>query len=93
MMVLASLYDADEPWQVINQHGFIVYWLKVEGITLGNVNGTRVDHNAGLWTPPNPWDPSSDVTAEMLNVSEDTLLRVRVLQAASSHTCPERRCR
>jgi len=78
MMVLASLYDADEPWQVINQHGFIVYWLKVEGITLGNVNGTRVDHNAGLWTPPNPWDPSSDVTAETLNVSEDTLLRVRV---------------
>ena len=63
---------------ITNQHGFVVFFLKFEDITLGNVVGERDGHNTGLWTPENPWDTSTDVLTEMLNVSEDTLLRTRV---------------
>jgi hypothetical protein len=63
---------------VLNQHGFVVFYLKLESITLSNVVGKREFHNAGDWTPSNPWDPTLDETAQTLNVSQDTLLRARV---------------
>jgi len=70
-----------------NQHHFSVYYLKFDTLTLGNVIGKRVDHNAGLWVPENPWDPAGtyvdpptpdNTTVEALNVSQDALLRARV---------------
>jgi hypothetical protein len=68
----------DPEGPVLNQHGFVVFYLKLEDITLGNVVGKRATHNSGLWTPPNPWDSSLDVTQAILNVSQDDLLRARV---------------
>jgi hypothetical protein len=89
-------------YKLINQHGFVVFFLKLEDITLGNVLGERVDnpltgggthwewnpftgewqwvegHDSGIWSPENPWGTSTDMMAETLNVSEDTLLRARV---------------
>jgi len=89
--VSATLYiyepdeDSSYKWDD-NQHHFVVYYLKLDTLTLGNVYGKREMHNAGLWVPNNPWDPEGtymnpavpDVVAETLNVSEDTLLRARV---------------
>lgn len=100
---------------IINKHGFVVFFLKLEEITLGNVLGERVDnpltsdvgplvdwwplpgfgvyppllfgeiewlsyegHNTGIWSPENPWDTTTDMLTETLNVSEDTLVRARV---------------
>ena len=93
--VSCALYDTDEPWYVdeihegrlINQHGFVVFFLKMEEVTLGNVVGQRVDnplttevegHDSGIWFPENPSNPNTDVIDETLNTSEDTLLRARV---------------
>jgi len=82
----AALYGTDNV-TIWNQHGFVVFYLKFESITLGNVIGKRTGHITGLWTPPNPWDPSGtyvtpatpdNMTSETLNVSEDALLRARV---------------
>ena len=73
--------------KLINQHGFVVFFLKMEELSLGNVAGQRVDnplteeiegHDSGLWYPENPLDPTSDMACETLNVSQDTLLRARV---------------
>jgi len=65
-----------------NQHFFTVFFLKLESISLGDVNGKRVGennaHDSGVWTPPNPWDNASDATTQSLNVSQDALLRARV---------------
>jgi hypothetical protein len=36
---------------LINQHGFVVFFLKLEDITLGNMQGEREGHNDGLWCP------------------------------------------
>jgi hypothetical protein len=63
---------------IINQHGFVVFYLKLEDITIGNVAGKRAGHNTGLWEPSNPWNPATDVMTETLNVSQDALLRARV---------------
>jgi len=74
---------------IINQHGFVVFYLKLEEVTLGNVEGKRAGHYCGPWTPPNPWDTSTDIPADpydyepgenvdILNVSQDALLRARV---------------
>jgi len=82
-----------EPSIIINQHGFVVFFLKLEEITLGNVQGKRAGHNTGLFEPPNPWNPASDVTAETLNVSQDALLRARVkgwFEGDNMSTRPER---
>lgn len=98
--VTASLYDTRDavyeqplqnnfiPGRIINQHGFVVFFLKLEDITLGNVEGYREDHDAGQFWPPNPVadtgedeegivGPVDPVTGE-LNVSADALLRARV---------------
>jgi hypothetical protein len=88
--VTASLYG--ESPQPINQAGFIVYFLKFEDVTLGNVEGEREGHDSGQFVLPdgstNPWadtgedaqglvGPVDPVTGE-LNVSADALLRARV---------------
>ena len=90
--VTAGLYQDGD--RLINQHEFVVYFMKLYSVTLGNPasdpNGvTRIDnpltldvvegHNSGLWwDPENVWDTSKDVTQETLNVSQDALLRARV---------------
>jgi hypothetical protein len=89
-LAVYNAYDWREGRQVIlNQHGFVVFYMKLESITLGNVVGERTDHDSGLFTPPNPWGTTAidlingapnqpdDVTASV-NVSTDTLLRARV---------------
>jgi len=90
--VTASLYfvEPTSPFTVYltdyNQHHFVVYFLKLGNLTLGNVYGKRMSHDSGLWIPNNPWDPmglennpaTPDVVTDELNVSQDTLLRARV---------------
>jgi len=36
---------------LINQAGWVVFFLKFEGISLSNVQGERTGHNDGLWDP------------------------------------------
>jgi len=85
-----AVYDNDD-LLIENEHSFTVYYLQFAGVILGNVQGKRAGHNSGLWTPPNPWDPTGsfngavspaipDETTDVLghNVSADTLLRARV---------------
>jgi hypothetical protein len=74
---------------VLNQHGFVVFYMKLESISLGNVVGERTNHDSGLFVPPNPWGTTQvdtdngapndpDETLTQVNVSADTLLRARV---------------
>lgn len=72
--------DVDIPQyeEISNEHAWVVYYLKFESITLGNVPGKRDGHDIGMWTPENPWDKSNDSVTDELNVSQDTLLRANV---------------
>ncbi|TEU01631.1 MAG: hypothetical protein E3J29_00755, partial [Dehalococcoidia bacterium] len=63
---------------LVNEHAFLVWYLKIYQVKLTNVDGEREDHSAGEWTPSDPWDTSTDVTEEERNVSSDALARVRV---------------
>jgi len=65
--VTAALYDRERReivGDLINQHYFMVYFLKFESLTLGDVHGKREFHNDGAWMtgdevqPTNPWDPT-----------------------------------
>lgn len=76
--VVAGLYEAMEGTQLGNQHFFTVYYLKFESLTIGDVVGKRAEHNAGLWEPANPWDATTDMTTQTLNISQDALIRARV---------------
>lgn len=76
--VVAGLYEAMEGTQLGNQHYFTVYFLKFESLTIGDVVGKRVGHNCGLWDPANPWDTTTDMTTQTLNISQDALVRARV---------------
>ncbi len=86
--VTASLYTVQDNNLIMeNQHAFVVYYLKLESLILGNVVGKRAGHNTGDWTLPNPWDPTLDIppsnnlgasNVDTLNVSQDALLRARV---------------
>jgi hypothetical protein len=50
--VICLLYDKPESsTELINKHGFMVYWLAIEEVTLGNMQGERTEHNDGLWDP------------------------------------------
>jgi hypothetical protein len=87
------LYD-NSTNMLINKHGFVVFYLKLESITLTNVLGERVDnpftnaiegHNSGIFLPDDvssqdygPWNATLDSTTDELNVSADTLLRAVV---------------
>jgi hypothetical protein len=76
--VTAALYSGVDVGPLQNQHYFTVYWLKMESLKLGDVNGKRVNHDSGLWTLPNPWDVTTDTTTQTLNVSSDALMRANV---------------
>lgn len=78
--VLAGLYEAINGVALGQQQFFTVYFLEFESLTIGSVPGKRELHNAGLWNPasPNPWNNTSDITAQTLNVSQDALVRARV---------------
>ena len=81
--VVVALYcdpaGPDDDWVLINQHGFIVYFLKFERIELSNVVGNRTDHDAGFWQGNEAvWEDDNDEQTSVLNVSADDLLRVRV---------------
>jgi hypothetical protein len=83
-----------EATTLFNQHAFTVYYLALEDVTLHDVVGKRAGHDSGLWTPENPWDTSKDWEPnhvnsndpnlqkssfpEVLNVSQDALLRAQV---------------
>jgi hypothetical protein len=75
--VEAAVYNDDT--EIMNEHAFIVYFLKLESITLGNVVGKRDGHDSGLFDHPNPYVGSvTDEATGILNVSQDTLLRANV---------------
>jgi hypothetical protein len=59
---------------LINKHAFLVWYLKIYQVKLTNVDGEREYHNDGAW---NQGD-GEDTEADTLNVSADTLLRVKV---------------
>ena len=58
---------------LFNKHAFLIWYLKVYQVKLTNVDGARADHNAGNWT----FGDGEDSEADTLNVSADTLLRVK----------------
>jgi len=78
--VAAALYEKLNGAQIGNQHHFVVYFLEFESLTIGDVQGKRQYHNAGLWNPtsPNPWSTATDSTTQTLNVSQDALVRAQV---------------
>jgi hypothetical protein len=49
--VICLLYEPVASMELINKHGFMVYWLAIEEVTLGNMQGERDYHNDGLWDP------------------------------------------
>jgi len=92
--VYAGLYEQRRGQQIMSNQTFIVYFLKFESVTLGDVQGKRVGHNTGVWEiipggRTNPWDPTGsyngtqnpatpDSSTQTLNVSQDALLRAQV---------------
>jgi len=60
--------------QLINKHAFLVWYLKIYQVKLTNVDGAREYHNDGAWQAGD----GEDTEADTLNVSADTLLRVKV---------------
>jgi PKD repeat protein len=70
--IQCSLYDMYDSNRMINQAGWVVFFIKFEGITLSNVQGERTGHDEGLWDPivdsgmvydayPNDiWDPTKN---------------------------------
>jgi len=60
--------------KLINKHAFLVWYLKIYQVKLTNVDGARENHNAGAWNQ----GEGEDTEADTLNVSADTLLRVKV---------------
>jgi hypothetical protein len=66
--------DAFDFSEVLNKHAFLVWWLKIYQTKLTNVDGAREFHNNGAWTSGD----GEDTEADTLNVSADTLLRVKV---------------
>jgi len=59
---------------LINKHAFLVWFLKIYQVKLTNVDGARDYHNEGPWA----FGDGADTEADTLNVSADTLLRVKV---------------
>jgi PKD repeat protein len=47
--IQCSLYDYSG--RMINQAGWVVFFLKFEGLTLSNMQGQRTGHDSGLWDP------------------------------------------
>jgi len=69
--------------EIENQHAFTVYYLKLESLTLADVDGKRFSHNYGRWVPnaddeAEIWDTSTDMDSQTLNVSQDALERALV---------------
>ena len=69
--------DTSYSERLINKHAFLVWYLKIFQVKLTNVDGARDLHNAGSWAP-DALATTKDSTADTLNVSADTLLRVKV---------------
>jgi len=92
--VYAGLYNQRGGQQIVSNQTFIVYFLKFESLSLGDVQGKRTGHYQGLWEiipggRTNPWDPTGsyngtqnpatpDSPTQTLNVSQDALLRAQV---------------
>jgi len=64
-----------------NKHAWLVWWLKIYQVKLANIlldqDVGRELHNAGLWYGQDPMT-SEGAANEVLNVSQDALLRVTV---------------
>ena len=72
-----AIYEdlAGEPGELFNEHGFVVYFLKLESITLTEVLGNRTCHDEGLWDLPNPWNPTPlHYKGTATGGTEDTLI-------------------
>ncbi|MCJ7510288.1 MAG: hypothetical protein MUP14_05330 [Dehalococcoidia bacterium] len=59
---------------LVNKHAWLVWYLRVYQVKLTNVDGQRELHNDGNWNQGGGADTEEDT----LNVSADTLLRVKV---------------
>jgi hypothetical protein len=59
---------------LVNKHAFLVWYLKVYQVKLTNMDGEREFHNDGNWNQ----GEGADTEEDTLNVSADTLLRVKV---------------
>ncbi len=77
---------------VSEQVAFVVYYMKLEDVTLSLVPGKRAGHNSGNFTPATPplKDASHDVNTLDANVSADVLTRVRVRGWVTTSNCPVR---
>lgn len=63
------------------QVDFLIYYMKLESVTVGIVDGNRQYHNAGDFitaTGNHPFDATKDKTSTTTNVSADVLVRARV---------------
>jgi hypothetical protein len=73
--------DSDYYDVLINKHAFLVWYLKIYQAKLDNIpldeGDGRADHNAGDWEGEDPIE-SEGADVEVLNVSQDALLRVTV---------------
>lgn len=90
--VIAVVVDPETGEAISGQRAFVVYYMKLEDVTLGIVPGSRTGHNSGAFTANTPpvKDPSNDVTSVTENVSADELLRVRVRGWFTAANCPVR---
>ncbi len=66
---------------MVNKHAWLVWYLKIYQVKLTNVDGERADHNDGDWT----FGDGEDSEEDTLNVSADTLLRVKVKGWFNNH--------
>ena len=91
--------EADTCTVISQQVAFLVYYMKLEDVTLSLVPGTRADHNDGLFTAAsNPIldvendsiPTTGDVQTLTANVSADVLARVRVRGWVLKDDCPVR---
>ncbi len=94
-----TIVDPDTCPVISQQVPFLVYYMKLEDVTLSLVPGTREGHNSGLFTADhNPIldvgndsiPTTGDVQTLTANVSADVLARVRVRGWVLKDDCPVR---
>jgi len=92
--VTAHIVAFEGPFVVVlsPEADFVVYYMKLEDVTLGIVPGAREFHNDGDFTADTPpvSDPANDVASIDENVSADELVRVLVRGWVEADNCPVR---
>ncbi len=82
-LIFGGGFDFHNATPVSQQVPFLIYYMKLESLSLGRVAGVFDGHNNGdakygRFSNTNPWDTASDTTSGSSNVSADVLLRARV---------------